>query len=205
MNLIVLTPPPFLPVTLEEVYAHLRLDVEGSPPAHPLDSMLERYLRTATGEAEKIARRCFIQQRLRLTAAAFPKAGKGIELLRPPLIRVEAVAYHDGDNNLVTLGAGDWYVTDDRVPQLRFVTGFGYPTPYDRPDALRIDYIAGYDPAGSPAVSQADYAGNVPDVVKDAILLGVQLLHDNLTPDERAATERAREYLLSGERIFFTS
>jgi uncharacterized phiE125 gp8 family phage protein len=204
MNVITVTPPLFLPIALEDVYEHLRLDTEGSPPTHPLDSMLLRYMSTATSEAEKISRRAFIQQRLRLTTAAFPKAGKGIELLRPPLIRVEAVSHLDGDNNEVVLGAGDWYVTEDKVPQLRMATGFGYPTLYDRPDAVRITYIAGYPPSGSPSSSQEDYAGNVPSNIKDAVLFGVQLLYENLTPDERAATERAREYLLSGDRIFTT-
>jgi uncharacterized phiE125 gp8 family phage protein len=189
---------------LADVYEHLRLDTEGSPATHPLDSMLERYIRTATDQAEKIARRSFVQQSLRMTTAAFPAAGKGLELLRPPLIRVESVSYYDADNALNVLSASDWYVTDDRVPQLRMVTNFGTPTLYDRPDAVRIDYVAGYTPSGSPSVTQEDYAGNVPDNIKDAVLLGVQLLFDNLTPDERAATERAREYLLSGDRIFTT-
>lgn len=205
MNLFVLTPPPFLPVTLADVYKSLRLDPEGSPATHPLDAMLERYMATATDQAEKIARRAFIQQRLRLTTAAFPAAGKGLELLRPPLIRVEAVAYYDGNNSLVAVSSGDWYVTDDLVPQLRMVTNYGAPTLYDRPDALRVDYIAGYDPSGSPATTQAAYAGNVPANIKDAILLGVQLLYENITPEERAITERAREYMLSGDRVFFTS
>ena len=202
MNLVTVTPPPFLPVSLPDVYKYLRLDTEGSPPSHPLDEMLTRYMHTATHEAEKIARQSFVQQRLRLSTGSFPKAGKGIELLRPPLIRVESVDYLDGDNFEVALGAGDWYVTDDRVPQLRVATGFGYPTLYDRPDALRITYVAGYPPSGSPSETQEDYAGNIPDNMKDAVLMGVQLLYANLTPDEYAAVERAREYMLSGDRIF---
>jgi uncharacterized phiE125 gp8 family phage protein len=202
MNLVIVTPPPFLPISLADVYSYLRLDTEGSPATHPLDAMLTRYMRTATAEAEKISRRSFVQQRLRLSTGAFPKSGKGIELLRPPLIRVESVGYLDGDNFEVALGAGDWYVTDDRVPQVRMSSGFGAPSLYDRPDALRITYIAGYPPSGSPSETQEDYAGNIPDNIKDAVLMGVQLLYANLTPDERAAVERAREYMLSGDRIF---
>lgn len=199
MNVEVITPPPFLPLDLEFLYGKLKLDTEGSPPSHPLDDMLLRYLKSATKYAEDFTHRSFVQQRLRLTVGKFPKVGKGIDLLRPPLIRVESVSYYDLDNNLVLFD--DWYVAEGRMPQVRLLTSASAPSTYDRPDAVRIDYIAGYPPSGSPSSTQADYADNVPPDILTGIWLGVQLQYENLTPEEAAMTERARDHFLSAERV----
>lgn len=188
----VIVPPPFQPVTLAEVYSHLRLDPEGSPATHPDDDMLSRHIRTATAEVERMTHRALVQQTLRMVRPSFPAQGIA---LRPPVQRIDAVRYYDGDNNLQTVTPESYFLSDDA--QLRFVTGFSAPVVYDRPDALRIDYVAGYPTDGSPATQQEDYAGNVPSMVKDAILLGVQLLYDPLTPEQRDAVVRARAALLS--------
>lgn len=205
MNIIVVTPPTAYPVTLAEVYEHLRLTPEGSPPTHPQDSMLERHIQSATGEAEQITHRALVQQALRLYGEGFSgyysdyrrryDACVGIELLRPPLIEVESVEYYDSANELAEVDAANYYVTDDLVPRLRFIDGFSYPTCYGRPDSFRVNYIAGYPPEGSPP---DDFAVNVPSQIKEAILLGVTLLYEPLEPREREAIEKARDSLLSG-------
>lgn len=216
MNLIVLTPPPVEPVTLAEVYLHLRLDPDDdSPPAHPDDALLRSQIATARAEAEQMTRRAFVEQVLRLTVDRFPRndafvgasqwlalAGvRGyIELPRPPLIEVQAVRYYDTDNVLQTVDAADWFVTDDFVPRLMFRDGYVPPLTYARNDAVRIDYVAGYAADESPAVDQ-DYAANVPQQIKQAILLGVQLLYDQLSPEQRKALEHARDMLLVGQRV----
>lgn len=195
MNLIVVTPPPVEPVGLEEVYDHLRLDVDDSPPEHPHDDMLRRHIKTATDDAERTTKRAFIEQRLRLYGPRFPRCGEGIQLLRPPLQYVLSVQYYDDSNILRTVDGDDYFITEDLVPQLRFIDGFSTPCCYDRPEAFRIDYVAGYEAEGSPA---EDYAANVPPAIKDAILIGVQLLYDPLEPREREALEGARDTLLIG-------
>lgn len=216
MNLTVVSPPPFEPVTLAEVYTHLRLDPYGSPPAHDDDAMLRGHIATAREFVEKATRRSLIQQTLRLSTGAWPIYCGGawlsgwrstpdrIRLIRPPLIRVEAVRYWDGDNALQTVDPASYFVTDDLVPELRFVTGFAPPAIYERPDALRVDYVAGYTPASSPTETQADYAANVPQSLKSAILIGVQLLYDNPPQAERDALERMREAILQSNRIQLT-
>jgi uncharacterized phiE125 gp8 family phage protein len=198
LNITVVQAPAFYPVTLSEVYDHLRLTPEGSPEAHEDDAMLERHIRTATSHAEQITRRSFIQQTLRITAPSF----RATELLRPPLMEVLSVRYYDSTNTLATLSASDYYVTDDMVPELRYVTSFAAPSVYSRPDAVRIDYVTGYEPDGSPVTTQEEYAANVPDAIKDAILIGVQLLYDAFTPEQRKAAEDARDALLSPYRVF---
>lgn len=207
MNITVISPPPFEPVTLPEVYAHLRLtpDHSGSPgeESHPDDAMLARHITTARQFVEVATRRSLVMQTVRLST--FPAERLGcqlpIRLHRPPIVDVESVSYYDGENVLQAVAAADYYLTDEQVPELRFVTGFVVPAVYDRPDALRVEYRAGYTPLGSPPETQAEYAANVPSGLKDAILLGVQLLYDNLSPADREATINAREALMQPFRI----
>jgi len=193
MNILVITPPPVEPVTLSEVYAHLRLDPDGSPPEHPHDAMLRAHIQTAREQAEKDTRRAFVEQRLRLSTAGFPRCRK-VDLLRPPVRSVQSVRYYDTANTLQTVDAASYFLTEDVVPQLQFLDSFAPPATYpSRGDALRIEYTAGYEPEGSPA---EDYVANIPQAIKQAILLGVELLYGELSPDRRADLQRSREALL---------
>lgn len=218
MNLTVIGPPPFEPVTLGDVYKQLRItpDHAGSPDetSHPDDSLLRGHIQAAREYVEVATRRALIQQTIRLSHGSFPYYCSGwwstyrhwpaydrILLRRPPLIRVERVAYSDGDNADQVIDSADYYVTDDQVPELRFSGGYSAPTYYDRPDELRVEYVAGYAPGGSPATTQEEYAANVPQTLKNAVLIGVQLLYDNLAPADREAMERMRESMLQTYRI----
>lgn len=214
MNLIVVTPPAAEPVTLTEVYNFLRLDPDDdSPPSHPDDAMLRSQIAAARQDAENDTKRAFVEQTLRLYTARFPcndafvggarwfalAGSRGyIELLRPPLIAVQSVRYYDQDNALQTVDPAYWFVTDDFVPRLMFTDTFSPPLTYARNDAVLIDYVAGYLSDDSPAVDPAE---NVPAQIKQSILLGVQLLYDQLSPEQRKAIERSRDMLLVGYRV----
>lgn len=221
MNITVITPPPFEPVTLTEVYKQLRLapDNEGSPgeESHPDDSLLSGYITTARVAIESMVRRSLVQQTLRLSVAGFPSAIPSwpaflrrstqptvLRLHRPPLIRVDSVRYYDGDNVLQTVDPANYYTTDEEVPELRFVSSFSAPTVYDRPDAVRVDYVTGYAPSGSPAALQEDYIGNVPRALKDAILIGVQLLYDNMTPQDAAAARTMQQAMAHPFKVYLS-
>jgi uncharacterized phiE125 gp8 family phage protein len=220
MNIVVVTPPPFEPVSLAEVYSHLRLDPDstGEPPelSHPDDAMLRRQITTAREKCEQITRRAFVQQTLRLERG--PMRGNGrrglqwymngcaedwgqIELPRPPLIAISTVKYLDETNTLQTIDPVNYYEMSGLVAQLRFIAGFSTPALYLREDAIQIEYIAGYAPTADPPETQEDFAANVPASIKDAILIGVQLLYDELSPDKRVALENAQDALLRSFRI----
>jgi hypothetical protein len=91
-----------------------------------------------------------------------------------------------------------YFVTDDRVPQLQFVETFALPATYPSRDALRIEYSAGFEPTGSPI---DDYVSNIPEELKQAVLLGVELLYSELSTERRADLERAREAILWDHKI----
>lgn len=211
MNLTVVVAPPYEPISLAEVWQFLRLDPQlvGSPGAleHQDDAMLRRMISSSRIQCEQITRRSFVQQTLRLSSGfpmtldAIPVPDSDVVLLFcPPIIEVLSVGYRDSSNSLVTMSAGAFYVTDDQVPQLRFTASA--PTTFNRQDAFSVEYVAGYPPDGSPPTTQADFAANVPSHFKDAILLGVQLLYDELLPANRAAIENARMALLSADIVY---
>jgi uncharacterized phiE125 gp8 family phage protein len=216
MNLTVTVPPPFEPVTLRDVYDHLRLDADGSPLAHPDDLMLTRHIQTAREQVELMTRRALVRQTLRLSMRSLPETGDALQYMstqrrmqattrivlpRPPIASVLAVSYYGPGNALETIDPATYYVTDTQVSELRFVNGAPGLSLEDRPDAVRIEYVAGHEPEGSPPQTQADYAANIPRSLKDAVLVGVQMLYDSLTPPEYERLEKLREALVQPYRI----
>lgn len=225
MKIIVVTPPPFLPVTVAEAYDHLRWDgdLAGSPPAmvYPLSDLVTRNITTATTYVEQITRRAIIRQTLKMVLPAFPfsrqlfssrwggaedwitRPGR-IELLRPEFGALVSVKYLDKNEVEQTLDAANYYVDSESgvVPVLVFRDTFDIDiVAEDRDDAVRITWTAGYEPtAGSPA-TQAHYAANVPSGIKDAILLQTQLLTDRFDPKEREDIIRARDSLLASYTV----
>lgn len=199
MQITVVTPPPFEPVTLDDVYDHLRLDPIGG--THPDDDMLTRQIRTAREQVEQITRRAIIQQTLSIALCGFPRWGAhgGIELKRPPYVGMVAVTYYDSANALQVLDPASFYVDDatDVVPRLMLGAT---PWTFAREDSVRVSWVAGYARAGAES-TQADYAANVPASIKDAVLLGVQLLYDELAVDKRTKLETARDALLSSYHV----
>lgn len=196
MNIITVTPPTVEPVTLAEVWTHLRLDPSGSPLEHPDDDLLAIQIAAARQDAEKQTLRSFVYQTLKVVGPTFPEF---IELYRPPVIEIVSVTYWDRDNAQQTVSSDDYYVTEDLVPRLMFESTFSVPAVYERNDAVAVTYRAGYAPEGSP---DPDYTTNIPAPIKAAILLGVQLQYDDLAPDRRKALENARDSLLSSYHVF---
>ena len=210
MNIIVITPPLVEPVTAAQAFVHLRLDSSDEPEQNPDYAAVLAQITSAREQCEQITRRAFVQQTLRIVGPGDGSgrswfwwgntaSARGVELLRPPLISVAAVRYYDSSNTLQTVDPGAYFVTDDLVPQLHFADGFSAPCVYRRPDALQIEYVAGYAPVVTGA--DTDYRANIPESIKQAILIGVQLQYDELTPDKRKSLESARDSLLSSYRI----
>jgi hypothetical protein len=219
MNIDTLIEPTVEPVTLADVYLHLRLTPDvGSPISHPDDAMLRTHITAARKDCEQRTHRAFVKQKLRMTLhprsrfwpwplgrpwctpPIYERGGCGaasVELLRPPFLSIASVSYYDGANVLQVVDPSKYFVTDERnLPaRLQFLSGFSLEGGiYDRRDALRIDYWAGYQPLGSP---EDDFTTSVPQTIKAAVLMGVEMLYDAMTPQERAALFLAQSSLLS--------
>lgn len=215
MDIVVVTPPPVEPVTIEEAFVHLRLD--DPTESNPDYAAVLAQITSAREQCEQITRRAFVQQGLRLIRGpAMPSERRGwdwlvrgcggwqdIELPRPPFVEVTAVRYYGDDGTLQTLDPTAYTVIAGLVASLRTTNA---PSVQYRGDAIQIDYTAGYPPvpADPDAVppTEIDYRGNIPKSIKQAILLGVQLQYDELTPEKRKALEDARDALLSSYRVW---
>lgn len=197
MNFTVISHPPFEPVPLTTIYKHLRLtpDHQNSPgeETHPDDTILRGYRTSARQDVESATGRSLVQQTIRGSFSAEDVT----RLHRGPIISVSSVKYFDASNALTTVDSANYYLTDEVVPEVRFITDYSAPTTYDRPDAIRVEYSAGYVGDGSPPTTEEEYAANVPQPLKDAILLGIQILYDDLSDQDRAALERCQKALMA--------
>jgi uncharacterized phiE125 gp8 family phage protein len=219
MNVTTTVEPPFEPITLEDLYRSLRLDTEGSPPTHADDAILTPHITAARQDIEERTRRALVQQTIRVSYPGLPWSRQAYDQLsparrmeslcalrlpRPPLVRVESVHYYDAENTLTLLSPSNYYVTDEQVAELRFTSSFVPPTVYNRPDAVRVSCVVGYAPEGSPPTTQEDYAANVPQQLKQAIILAVQCLYDDLQPADWTKIQTAIEALVQPKRVQLT-
>ena len=218
MNIVVVTPPQFEPVTLADLYTWLRLDPAGSPPEHPDDALLTSLIQTARLQVEQETRRALVDQRLRLILPNFPRLrvlfssgaiwGDGtddafeerpsfIEIPRPPLMTVHSVEYYDVANELQTLDPAAYFVsTETFCARINASEGYDWPDTFRRGDAVQIEYSAGYPSAESPP--EAD---GVPDGLRTAIKVGVQLAYDEISPEKRPQLEKMRQTILASFRV----
>ncbi len=195
MNIKVVTQPSVEPVTLEDCYAHLRLTITASPPAHADDDWLTVAIRAAREYCEAATGRAFVEQTLLLTTKEFPLC-RYIRLERAPVISISSVKYYDADNVEQTVTASDYFLTDDFVPRAAFVDDFSVPSLYYRDDAVRVTFLAGYE-ASPPS------AANVPRAIKQAMLLliGHWYVNREAVGNVGPSVELAVDSLLSSYRI----
>lgn len=157
----IVTPPTVLPVSLDEAKRHLRVD-------HDLDDVqigiaieaATRHLDGYTG----ILGRAMLTQTWRDFASTWP-ASRAIPLSLSPVASITSITSRDSDGLVTTLALGTDY---------RLVSGMSYrpfillardaalPSPACEPDAVKIDYIAGYGEASA-----------VPAPLRHAILMMV--------------------------------
>jgi hypothetical protein len=207
--------PAVEPVTLAEVWAHLRLDPEGSPPSTPQDALLSQYIATAREMAEARTATTLCRRRRRALYRAFPEGGLGPDawwalysgsLAWEPLALPAGPAsdvvirYYDEANQLQTLDPARYIVAGARRSLVSLLPSFVWPATFQRVDAVQVEYTAGYGAAGSPS-TEAEERAAVPARVRTAILFLVQSMYDNPPKDERDAIERMVERMLGGVRV----
>lgn len=212
MNITVVVEPPVEPITVAQVYEFLRwapeVVMEGSPieevTVYPLEVTINGHIRTARIFVEQATRRALVMQRLRLSTDSW----RDIELLRPPFISLQDVSYYNQVNELVMLDVEDFFITDDYVPKLRVLTRTVescYDLSRERDDGIRVEYYAGYpvvyDDGSPPEPVEGGYVANIPQPLKDAMLIHVQLLADRFDANEKADLERTRDSLLSSFKV----
>jgi len=133
------TAPSDRVVTLAEAKADMRVvsDLD--------DAMIDRLLWTAQETVEEMCGRPLNAQTWRLELAGLT-AREPLELPRTPVRELSAIAYYDADNALQTADLGDFDLYGDRDRAfVRPVVGASWPAVYNRDDAMRVDFIVGYE------------------------------------------------------------
>lgn len=143
------------PVTLSEVKAHLNIN-------HDADNeLLSNLIKVAVESCQNLTNLSFISQ----TWTGYNKYLTTIlEIPRAPTISISTVKYYDSDNELQTISSDNYFLSfDGAFSNIVFVTDYTLPTLYNRPDAVQIEFVAGFGVA----------ADDVPMPIKQAILLTI--------------------------------
>jgi uncharacterized phiE125 gp8 family phage protein len=185
-SLVVTTEPVAEPVTLAQAAAQVKQEVGVD------DTRLTALIKAARTWAENFCRRSFVRRTYELRMDCFPNE---ILLPRGPVSSVTSVEYINAGGTETTLSASD-YQTDLYSIPARIVTEYATPWPVTKPgevNAVIVTYVAGYPPgAGSPDTDVA--RDNVPEEVKQGVLMYVQALYD---PEHFASYEKTAEALLA--------
>lgn len=188
MSRTLVTPPALEPITLDDAKTHVRADLSSTAE----DGLLTVLIAAARGWAEGYTNRALITQTWRETFDRFPSAcltapwretphwpyrhadhhfdGVTLRLGLAPVLSLSSVKYIAADGTSITL-ASDQYVTDLSALPAKLTPAYGvtWPTTRDQPNAVTVEYVAGYGPA----------ALDVPAAIRAAILLMLGDLYAN--------------------------
>ncbi len=154
--------PSSEPITLSEAKAQLRVESDFNDD----DTWITSAITVVREQVEALTNRALMPQSFELAIAKFEDK---IELPKPPFSSLTSVKYYDEDDVLQTLASSYYLVNDFAEPAtINKKTEQTYPSVYDRPDAVRIAFSAGYADAAS-----------VPTSIKQAMLMLLTDLYDN--------------------------
>lgn len=153
MSIVLTTAPVAEPVTVDELKAHARIDQDSE------DGLLAQYLKMARKATETYLWRQLVSATYTLKIDRFPTEDY-IDLPLPPLVSVTSVKYYDTSNALQTFSSGSYTVDVGTEPGRIYVDrSVGWPSTYDRRNAVEIVFVAGYGNAAA-----------VPDTIKVSIM-----------------------------------
>ena len=229
MSLVVVTAPVQEPLGLTEVYDHLRVGV--GVTTTPDDARLLRLIRAARERVETHTRRALCQQTLRYimderhhgpyehgggfgngfrelpgtwwgALNAWWHRPRPLVLQHPPIQEVVGIQYYDVNNAQQSIDAGNYYIDcSAQAPQIEFIEGYVGPQMYNRADAVQITYVAGYAVGLMDDDVTPDYAANIPQTIKEAMLLLVENAFDVMLPAEELVIDARIDSMLANYRV----
>jgi uncharacterized phiE125 gp8 family phage protein len=160
------TPPAALPVLLEEVMEHLRLD--------PLDeaeqALISGYIAAAVSHVETTLNRYLLNTVVETTLPCFPV--RAIEL-RGRVQSVTSITYLDLEGVEQTVDPDAYRVNTASEPgRVYQKVGYFWPTTLDQEDAVTVRYTSGY--GATPET--------IPQGIKQAVFLLVSLWYEQRLP-----------------------
>jgi len=176
----VIEAPAELPLTLDEVKEHLKLD----PDDDTQDAYLTFLITRATQCAERYTKRTFINTKFRTYRDIF---NNYIKLRRSKLQTLDAFQYMV-DGAYVSVSSDLYYVTDETdFSRIVLKDGEEYPVDIDtRMQAIKIEFTAGYGATGA----------DVPAILRGALLAHIAKMYENRGDcDADMATDDIERYL----------
>ena len=197
--------PPEEPVTLSEVKDHLRLDHSDS------DTMLESLITASRQYVEEILNRALVQQTRTAYFKDWPETRSTyfkvepeqnfFELPGAPLQSVSSVKYTDTDGATSTFDK--YEVVTTRAPgRVVLKDGESWPTATLLHESypINIEYVCGYE--ADETASPTDYRANIPQSVRNAILLDIELRYDRPPEEYQKRLEQVIHSLLSVYKVW---
>lgn len=150
------TAPAAEPITLADAKEHLR--ISNTAQDDYINALIDAAIDRVDGP-HGLIRRALITQSWYLKFCDWPLNDK-IHIPLPPLQSITAITYYDTDNVQQTLATSVYDVITPTNGQgvVSLAEGQSWPSLYDRPDAVSIDFIAGYGDAGSDLPSSVIHA-----------------------------------------------
>jgi len=159
--------PTALPVTLTEIKSHLRVDHSDE------DAMIMLYARAATQTLDGYTGtlgRAIVTQTWRQDFNDWPDYRLRLPLA--PVSAISSITYYDTNNASQTLSSANYtLLEDDLGPAAVWASTATLPSVYDRADAIRVTFVAGYGAASA-----------VPQDIKAAICLMIANLYEHREP-----------------------
>lgn len=156
--------PSVEPVSTSDAKRHMRITWSDD------DDTIEELITASRVIFENASRRALITQTRVLRLEEFP-FGREIVLPRAPLQSVTSIQYYDTNDTLQTYSSSNYEVDIYSTPgKVRLIsTATGWPSTYDKPNAVIVTYIAGYGSAAS----------SVPKPIRQAIKLLAAFYYGN--------------------------
>jgi uncharacterized phiE125 gp8 family phage protein len=160
MALIAISPPTNEPVSLEEMKAHLRVDYDDE------NDLIENYIAAARRKLELRCARAFVEQTWELQLPSFADA---IQIPKPPTMDIVRVAAITSTGVEVTVPESSYALARGGDAGNSILIWNGAPPTglARRPDAVRIQFTAGWSVA------------DVPDDLKQATMFLAAHLYEN--------------------------
>ncbi len=150
-----------LAVDLAEAKNYLRVTTDDD------DQKIQATIEAATQLIESHTNKTFISKHRAITGESFASLKY---IPGQPIQAVVAVRYYDTANILQTLGSSVWGTRSEHGQTiLSLLPGQSWPVVYARPDAVRVDWFAGYGDAPS----------QVPALARAAVLMLTRWMYDN--------------------------
>jgi uncharacterized phiE125 gp8 family phage protein len=181
-------------VTLTEVKSHLR--VTGSDD----DTMLNTLIQAAREYAEMFTNRALVTQTWKMYLQDWP-CGDEFEIPYPPLQSVASIKYTDSDDTQTTWNASYYEVDADAEPG-RVIIAYGetWPSVTLHPkNPIEVEFISGYDGGGA---SPEDLTANIPENIKNAIKLDVELRYDRPSESYLEKLKNVRDMMLTPYKVW---